>query len=225
MISLSKRLSAIAEMVPHCSILADVGTDHGYLPVRLLQQGSTERVLASDIHRGPLQKARETAETYGFSDRMETFLADGLLFPGAESAEVITICGMGGETMISILSAAPWTADGRRLILQPQSKLAELEAWLQQHRYAIDDARLCIDADRIYLIISVTGGIWSISSEEILFRKKDPLFSDYIQKELQKARYAKEGLMRASTDRAESLRQIEQRIQALEHYEKEILKW
>ena len=127
--------------------------------------------------------------------------------------------------MISILSAAPWTADGRRLILQPQSKLAELEAWLQQHRYAIDDARLCIDADRIYLIISVIGGIWSIGSEEILFRKKDPLFSDYIQKELQKARYAKEGLMRASTDRAESLRQIEQRIQALEHYEKEILKW
>ena len=225
MISLSKRLSAIAEMVPQCSILADVGTDHGYLPVRLLQQGIAERVLASDIHKGPLLKATETAEIYGFSDRMDTFLADGLQFPGAESAEVITICGMGGETMISILSAAPWTVDGRRLILQPQSKLAELETWLQLHRYVIEDARLCIDTDRIYLIISVSGGIWNMNSEEILFRKQDPLFSDYIKKELQKARFAMQGLMRASKDRTESLRRMEQRIQTLEHYEKEILKW
>ena len=170
-------------------------------------------------------KATETAEIYGFSDRMDTFLADGLQFPGAESAEVITICGMGGETMISILSAAPWTVDGRRLILQPQSKLAELETWLQLHRYVIEDARLCIDTDRIYLIISVSGGIWNMNSEEILFRKQDPLFSDYIKKELQKARFAMQGLMRASKDRTESLRRMEQRIQTLEHYEKEILKW
>ena len=61
MISLSKRLSVIAEMVPSCGVLADVGTDHGYLPVYLLQQGSVKRVLASDIHLGPLRKARETA--------------------------------------------------------------------------------------------------------------------------------------------------------------------
>jgi tRNA (adenine22-N1)-methyltransferase len=226
MISLSKRLSVIAEMVPSCGVLADVGTDHGYLPVYLLQQGSVKRVLASDIHLGPLRKARETAEQFGLSDRMETILADGLQFPGSEQAEVITICGMGGETMISILEAAPWAADHRRLILQPQSKLPELEEWLKDHQFSIDDARLCLDGGKLYLAFSVLGGAeWKRNAEETLSMKQDVLFPKYVQREYQKAKRARDGLMKSSGEHADMVFKLEQRIKVLEHYEKEILKW
>lgn len=226
MISLSKRLSVIAEMVPSCGVLADVGTDHGYLPVYLLQQGSVKRVLASDIHLGPLRKARETAEQFGLSDRMETILADGLQFPGSEQAEVITICGMGGETMISILEAAPWTADHRRLILQPQSKLPELEEWLKDHHFSIDDARLCLDGGKLYLALSVLGGAaWKRNAEETLCMKRDALFPEYIRKEYQKAMHARDGLLKSSGEHTELLCKLKLRINTLEHYEREILKW
>ena len=226
MISLSKRLSVIAEMVPSCDVLADVGTDHGYLPVYLLQQGRAKRVLASDIHQGPLRKAKETADQFGLSECMETILADGLQFPGSEQAEVITICGMGGETMISILEAAPWTADHRRLILQPQSKLPELEEWLKYHHYSIDDARLCLDGGKLYLALSILGGAaWKRKAEETLYMKRDALFPDYIRKEYHKAKHARDGLLKSSSEHSEMVIKLEQRIKALEQYEKEILKW
>ena len=226
MISLSKRLSVISEMVPPCRVLADVGTDHGYLPVWLLQQGRVKRVLASDIHRGPIQKAKETAESYGISDCMETVLADGLQFHGADQAEVITICGMGGETMISILEAAPWTVNDRRLILQPQSKLQELEVWLRAHHYSIEDARLCLDGGKLYLALSVLGGVdWELYAEDLLCIKKDSLFPEYIQKEYQKVQHAKQGLLKSSGAHAELLNQLDQRIAALERYEKEFQSW
>ena len=226
MISLSKRLSAVAELIPPCDILADVGTDHGYLPVWLLQQGRIKHVFASDIKEGPLRKAKETAELYDLSACMETILADGLQFPGAEQAEVVTICGMGGETMISILQNAPWTTNQRRLILQPQSKLQELDHWLQMHHYAIEEAKLCLDGGKLYLAISVLGGgEWAHGTEETLFLHKDPMLLAYIHRELQKARHAEAGLRLASDNHQDLLRASEQRIAVLEHYEREIIKW
>ena len=84
----------VAELVPKSEIAADVGTDHGYLAVWLLQSGRVERALASDVRPGPLQRARETAETCDLTDRLELYLADGLNYPGAERAQVITICGI-----------------------------------------------------------------------------------------------------------------------------------
>lgn len=221
MITLSKRLSMVADMVPPCDTLADVGTDHAYLPVWLLQQGRARYVLASDIHSGPLQKARESVEAYALENCMELFLADGLRFPGAERAEVITICGMGGETMISILEAAPWIAENRRLILQPQSKLQELERWLQAHQFTIEDAKLCLDCGKLYLALSIAcGGDWA-SSEQLLQRRNDPLFLDYIRQELRKARTAREGLLKSSAAHDEMLDKMQHRISVLEQYEKE----
>ena len=227
MISLSKRLSVIADMVPLCSVLADVGTDHGYLPVWLLQQGRVKRVFASDIHHGPLRKASETAEIYGVSEWMDTILADGLQYPNADQAEVITICGMGGETMISILEAAPWVVlHQRRLVLQPQSKLTELECWLQANQYMIEDARLCVDGGKLYLALSVLGGAaWNQNTEDILCIKRDPIFREYVQNEIRKTEYARAGLQKSPREHQDLIEAMEQRISVLTQYEKEISKW
>lgn len=226
MITLSKRLLTIGEMVPKSEVHADVGTDHGFLPVWLLQQEKTHRVLASDINDGPLRKAKETAENYGLSDSIKTVLADGLQYPDADLAQVVTICGMGGETMISILSAAPWTAEGRQLVLQPQSKLFELESWLQKNGYSETDAKLCLDSGKLYLILAVYGGgNWERSCEQWLLFHRDPLFSEYLRREHQKTERALQGLYSADCRRSAVIRTMEARLQAINAMEKEIQTW
>ena len=226
MITLSKRLSMAADMVPPCSILADVGTDHGYLAVWLLQSGKAETVFASDIGEGPIACARETARRFNLEDSLKTILADGLNYPDSSQADVITICGMGGETMISILSAAPWTKEGRRLILQPQSKLSELEAWLKGEGYAVQDARLCLDAGKYYLAMSVVGGTaWECGAEEWLLRNRDPLFLAYIEREKAKVMHVLNGMRQAESNRTIDISAMEQRLNTLSHYEEEMKAW
>ena len=122
-IELSPRLRAVAELVPHGTRFADVGTDHAYLAVWLLQRGVVRHALVSDLRQGPLERARATAEHYGLMDRMTFRLCDGLRQISPEEADTIAIAGMGGETILSILAAAPWTKEsGCRLLLQPMSE-------------------------------------------------------------------------------------------------------
>ena len=95
-IRLSPRLQMVADIVPPCTCVADIGTDHGYLPVWLLQNGIAETAIAADIHAGPLANARQSAHAYDLTERFRFVLADGLQFPDAKDADVITVAGMGG---------------------------------------------------------------------------------------------------------------------------------
>ena len=105
---LSPRLDAIARQVPQGARLADIGTDHGYLPVWLLMRGTIERAIAADLREGPLGRARKTARQYGQSEKISFRLCDGLTDIDPDEVDVITIAGMGGETIATILEAAPW---------------------------------------------------------------------------------------------------------------------
>ena len=126
-IRLSPRLQMVADFVPPCACAADIGTDHGYLPVWLLQNGVIQSAIAADIHAGPLANARQSAAAYDLEEHFRFVQADGLQFSGAQAADVITIAGMGGETICAILAAAPWLQQqGKQLVLQPQSKVTEL---------------------------------------------------------------------------------------------------
>lgn len=112
-IRLSPRLQMVADFVPPCACAADIGTDHGYLPIWLLQNGVIRSAIAADIHAGPLANARQSAAAYDLEERFRFVQADGLRFPDAQAADVVTIAGMGGETICAILAAAPWAA-GRK---------------------------------------------------------------------------------------------------------------
>ena len=134
-LSLQPRLRRLAELVPAGCRLTDVGTDHGYLPVSLLQQGRIASAIASDIGAEPLEHARRTAMQYGV-DGMDFRLCAGLSGVAPEETDVIVIAGMGGETILAILQAAPWTKDGRHcLLLQPMTKTADLRRWLVDNGY------------------------------------------------------------------------------------------
>ena len=225
MITLSKRLQMIAELVPKCGTAADVGTDHGYLPVWMIQSGTAKRVLASDIGVGPLQRAQATVEQYGLTQQIRTVLADGLQYPEAEQAEVITICGMGGETTVSILSAADWVS-GKRLILQPQSKLEELEHWLRQHHFGIRRASLAMDAEKLYLAFEAQPNTpWRFGAEEGLLCSRDPLLKAYLIREQRKAEKALFGMQQSREANSEQITSMQTRLQWILHSLEEAKAW
>lgn len=158
-LKLTPRLYAIAARIPPGAKLADIGTDHGHLPLYLLKIGHLQRAIASDLRPGPLNHARRNAFDYGLSDRISFRLASGLDAISPDECDVISIAGMGGETIIEILQAAPWTADGKHILfLQPMTMLPQLRQWLWENGYHIDEEIVCQEGYRYYLVWSVIGG-------------------------------------------------------------------
>ena len=155
---LSPRLQAIAEQVPQGARLVDVGTDHGYLPVWLLRSGCIDSAIATDLREGPLNRARETAGRFGVAERISFRLCDGLSAIRQEEVDTVAIAGMGGETITTILDAAPWTKEGTLLLLQPMTGSAELRQWLQEHGYQITGERIACEGERLYNVLAVKGG-------------------------------------------------------------------
>lgn len=201
-LALQPRLHLLARLVPEGCRLTDVGTDHGYLPVALLQQGRIAAAIASDIGAEPLEHARRTAMQYGV-DGMDFRLCAGLSGVAPEETDVIVIAGMGGETIISILQDAPWTADGQhRLLLQPMTKAAALRPWLADNGYTFTDERLVEDKGRIYPILCVEGGAFRpLTEAEALcgvLLADDPLYAAYLTEHITKLRRSAEGLRRSS---------------------------
>ena len=158
-LQLQPRLQCIASLVPQGARLADVGTDHGYLPVWLLQHGRIESAIASDINALPLDHARATAREYGVTERMDFRLCPGLAKIKAEECDAIAIAGMGGETILGILEAAPWThEDVHTLILQPQSAGQALRQYLAEHGFAIEREALAKDGHFFYTVLRAKKG-------------------------------------------------------------------
>ena len=124
-LELSPRLAAIAEQVPQGARLADVGTDHAYLPAWLLLAGRISGAVATDVREGPLQRGRETARLYKVEDRIVFRCCDGLAAVEPQEADTVVIAGMGGELMARIVERAPWTR-GCTLLLQPMRAQAVL---------------------------------------------------------------------------------------------------
>lgn len=134
-------------------VLSDVGTDHAHLPIYACQNGICPRAIASDINRGPVENARRNIAAAGFSDKIATVCTPGLDGIEPYAPEDITIFGMGGELIASIIDAAPWTRDPRiRLILQPMSHAEILRAYLLENGFYVLDQTL-VKEDKVYQII------------------------------------------------------------------------
>ena len=155
---LTARLQSVADQVPQCAAFADIGTDHAYLPVWLLLNGRISHAIAADLREGPLNSARETAEQYGVSKQVSFRLCNGLSDLFANEVDTIAIAGMGGETIASILEAAPWTKDGKLLLLQPMTSFPDLRLWLQKNGYNIEKEAISKEGRRLYTCLTVRAG-------------------------------------------------------------------
>lgn len=157
-LELSPRLQLLADWVPQDARLADVGTDHAYLPVWLALHGRVTSAIASDLRKGPLERAREIGRMYG-AEGVDFRLGNGLDTVRPHEADTIVIAGMGGENIASILAAAPWTADGRHtLLLSPHTRAEELRRFLMDHGYAIRREALVRDRGTLYPVMEAGAG-------------------------------------------------------------------
>ena len=153
---ISHRLLACADFVRPGERIAEVGCDHGYLSIHLLQQRIAKNAICSDVKAQPLQSAVRNAEKYGLQDRMEFYLSDGVQnIP--RDFDCMICAGMGADTMISILEAAPWLRDGKyRLILQCQSKTPMLRQYLSDNGYSIAKESVLKDGRFLYTVMEVS---------------------------------------------------------------------
>lgn len=154
MTAISARLMMAADMVRSGVVVADIGTDHAYLPSYLVASGVSPRAIACDLRRKPLDNARETVERYGLSEKIELRLSDGLdaLSPG--EAQDIILAGMGGTLISQILERAGWIRDkNTHLILQPMTHAEDVRLFLCRSGFEILEERVCEDDGRIYIAI------------------------------------------------------------------------
>lgn len=207
--NIGERLETIGRLVPEGSVLADIGTDHGYLPVWLLRQGRISRAIAGDIAAGPCQAARNTVALYGLQDKVEVRQGSGLEVLQPEEADCIVIAGMGGSTIISILSAAPETArSAGLLVLQPMAGAAGLRRWLTENDWQITDEELTDDPPHFYEIICARPGrdkIYSAAEYAVgpaLLRKKHRLLGRQIARQIEGCRQLLFNMERSERARA-----------------------
>ncbi len=155
-IPLSPRLAACAGLVGQGCRVADIGCDHGYLGLHLLHTGKASFVYAADINEGPLQSAVRNAEKFGYADKMSFYLSDGVRNIPRDFDQLIC-AGMGADTIISILEAAPWLKDEKKysLILQCQSKTPTLRRWLSENGWCITQEYVLRDGKFLYTVMDV----------------------------------------------------------------------
>lgn len=209
-IELSPRLRLAADLVPKGARLADVGTDHAYLPACLLMEGKIPSAIAADLREGPLSRARETAAEYGCGDRMAFRLCDGLSGIRPEETDAVVIAGMGGETIAQILEEAPWVRTRKvPLVLQPMNSLPELRQRLREGEFHILEERLAREGDTLYVVMRAEAGEEPPMTPAQLWagrQSRDPLRGDYLRGLLEKLDRALDGLSRARDERAEDRR-------------------
>lgn len=196
---LSLRLSAIGAMVSEGNRLVDVGCDHGYLPVYLVQTGKIPCAIAMDVGKGPLARAQEHIMQYGLSQYIECRLSDGLdeLSPG--EGDTLVLAGMGGPLMEKILTRGRRVRDSfQELILQPQSDVPHFRRYLYEEGYAIVEENMVLDANKFYPMMRAVkqtgkdGGqavLEPLTHEEaafgrLLLQERHPLLKKYLENEL-----------------------------------------
>ena len=194
---ISKRLELVASFVPQGTILLDVGSDHAYLPIELVERGQIEGAIAGEVVEGPYQSAVKNVEAHGLKEKIQVRLANGLAaFEETDQVSVITIAGMGGRLIARILEEGlDKLANVGRLILQPNNREDDLRIWLQDNGFQIVAESILEDAGKFYEILVVEVGQMKLSASDVRFgpflsKEVSPVFVQKWQKEAAKLEFA-----------------------------------
>lgn len=203
-IELSKRLKLVASFVEPGALVADVGTDHGYVPIWLVQEGVAAGGIAMDVNQGPLERAKAHIAACGLSGRIQVRLGDGLSALSGEEADTVIIAGMGGPLIVRILTEGLETARRmKRLILSPQSEIWSVRAFLERNGFVIEDEAMTEEDGKYYTVICarsaggyIGDGTFCVSERKrlewkygkCLLERKDPVLKVFLEQERQKYR-------------------------------------
>lgn len=180
---LGERLEKIAACVPECTTLADIGTDHGYIPIKCVRGGICKNAIACDINPGPLKAAERNISENGLEASIAVRLSNGLEALAPNEADVIVIAGMGGFLIRDILLNGREKIGGALLILQPMVAAPELREFLCGNGFCVREERLAREGNKFYNILCVKEGAGTLSEKEILLGKgieSDENYSDYV---------------------------------------------
>ena len=156
MITLSKRMQALADLVSPGTVFCDVGCDHGFLPIALLQEKKIRRAMALDINEGPLRSAQKHITEAGLEQQIETRLSDGLQEVRPGEVQSIMVAGMGGGLVIHILSESPEVVrQAKELILQPQSEVERVRRFLWQEGFTVVEENIVEEEEKFYPMMKV----------------------------------------------------------------------
>lgn len=195
---LSKRLKAVAGLVTEGASVADIGTDHGYVPIWLIQSGRAAKVIAMDVNEGPLERARGHIRSKRLENVIFTRKSDGLQALHVGEADTMIAAGMGGGLVIRILEDSPEiTADLKEFILQPQSEIHKVREYLNRHGYRSVEEDMVEEDGKYYPMMKVIPteqkGLYAegvpAAEEELeygkyLLEKGHPVMGEYLKKEL-----------------------------------------
>lgn len=199
MIELSKRMQSVADMIQPCDAVGDIGCDHAFVSIYLVEQRRAKRVIASDVRRGPIAIAKRNIEAMNLSDQIEIRMGDGLdtIVPGEVNA--VVLAGMGGMLMIDILERGEEVVTRcDQLVLQPQSDIEKVRRYLAEKGYHLADEQMLIDAGKYYNLLDVRvhemvqkdeydcsklADDWCYMYGGSLLRKKDPVLRSWLVKQ------------------------------------------
>ena len=199
---LSKRLTAVAGLVTEGASVADIGTDHGYIPIYLIEQNLSPKVIAMDINKGPLERARIHIAGSGMSDRIETRLSDGLAAVKPKEVEEMIVAGMGGGLVIHILEEGKQIVSTLKgCILQPQSEIQKVREYLVEHGFRFEAEDMVEEDGKYYPMMRVVPPEycehktadwqedckkeeWEYLYGPLLLKNKNPILYEYLKREI-----------------------------------------
>ena len=224
---ISKRLELVASFVPQGAILLDVGSDHAYLPIELVERGQIEGAIAGEVVEGPYQSAVKNVEAHGLKEKIQVRLANGLAaFEEEDQVSVITIAGMGGRLIATILEEGlDKLASVERLILQPNNREDDLRIWLQEHGFQIVAESILEEAGKFYEILVVEAGQMKLSTSDVRFgpflsKEVSPVFVQKWQKEAAKLEFALDQIPEKNLEERQVLAHKIQAIKEVLHVSK-----
>lgn len=226
--NISKRLMTVASMITDGNCVADIGTDHGYIPIYLVLERGFRRTIAMDVNDGPLLRANENIKKYNVSDYVETRLSDGLRALKENEAQTIVIAGMGGMLINRIITQDITVAKSAdELILSPHSDVALVRTCLRDNGFMIADEEMVCDEGKYYFVLkAVKGNMDFINEFELLYgkfliHKKSGVFLEYLKDEYNKRECILNKMKHSDNEirRSEILHEIDVIKEGLKNYE------
>ena len=224
---ISKRLLCCASMVQPGSRVADIGTDHGYLGIYLLQSGAARHVIACDLRKDPLENARRNAKLFGVDGEMELRLSDGLEKILPAEVDTVVMAGMGGDLIQKILSQCPWRKrEGLQFILQPQSAGNVLRRWLCEDGFEIRREEPVQDGHFLYTVMDIRQGEpapltpGTEYASPALLASGSPLVGNYLARVENALQETVRGLTNAEKQRPERLSYFRQALLEIQEMRK-----
>ena len=196
---LSKRLNAVAGMVTKGNIVADIGTDHGYVPIYLIKNKISPLAYAMDINEGPIKIAKANIEREGFSDKIKVIQSDGMEKFTSGMAESVIIAGMGGELIVNILKKSAVNDTVEEFILSPHKRLDLVRKFIIENGWRIIKEDMIVDSGKYYTVLKAVKGVEKIpySEEEYMYGRclldeKNNILKEYLEKEYNKFKQIKD---------------------------------